>query len=121
MLGLSPRDLKRQMKRMGINIDIEELENARRVTIETSDKVFVVEDPKVVLMRVKGQDMIYVTGVLEEAEEEEEAPSFTEEDVQLVANQAGVSLDEARNALKSTNGDLAQAIMLLETKKRMKK
>jgi nascent polypeptide-associated complex subunit alpha len=36
-----------------------------------------------------------------------------EEDVKLVAQQANVSIDLARNALESTKGDLAQAILLL--------
>ncbi|MEM2593956.1 MAG: Nascent polypeptide-associated complex protein, partial [Candidatus Bathyarchaeia archaeon] len=34
-------------------------------------------------------------------------------DVLLVAQQANVSLEEARAALEQTNGDLAQAILLL--------
>jgi len=39
--------------------------------------------------------------------------SISEEDVQLVASQAGVSLEEARKALKATKGDLARAILYL--------
>lgn len=38
---------------------------------------------------------------------------ITEEDVQLVAQQAGVSVEEARVALEQTEGDLTQAILLL--------
>jgi nascent polypeptide-associated complex subunit alpha len=36
-----------------------------------------------------------------------------EEDVALVAEQTGKSLDEARATLKETSGDLAEAIMKL--------
>ena len=39
-----------------------------------------------------------------------------EEDVILVAQQANVSLEEARAALEQTGGDLAQAILLLTQK-----
>jgi len=41
----------------------------------------------------------------------------TEEDVKLVAEQAGVSLEEAQRALEETGGDLAQAIILLQARK----
>jgi len=40
-----------------------------------------------------------------------------EEDVQLVATQANVSQEQARAALEQTNGDLAQAILLLSQAK----
>jgi len=40
-------------------------------------------------------------------------PTIPEEDVQLVAQQANVSLERARAALEETGGDLAQAILLL--------
>ena len=35
------------------------------------------------------------------------------EDIELIASQANVSLEEAENALKETNGDLAEAILKL--------
>jgi len=121
MFGLSPRELKRQMKRLGINVDVEELEEAERVVIEMPDKNIVVDDPQAVLMRIQGQTMIYVTGSIREEPREAETGGgveVSEEDVQLVASQAGVSMDEARAALQATGGDLAQAIMLLETRKK---
>jgi len=41
------------------------------------------------------------------------AREITEEDVQLVAQQANVSVEKARAALEQTKGDLTQAILLL--------
>lgn len=41
---------------------------------------------------------------------------FSEEDVDLVSQQAGVDREKARNALIEANGDLARAILLLTTK-----
>jgi len=38
---------------------------------------------------------------------------FTEEDVQLVATQANVSEDDAREALRTAGGNLAKAIIAL--------
>jgi nascent polypeptide-associated complex subunit alpha len=43
----------------------------------------------------------------------EKKPTIPDEDVQLVAQQAKVTLERARAALEQTNGDLAQAILLL--------
>ena len=117
MFSLNPRDLKKMLKRMGISM--EEME-AEEVIIKLSQgKRLVIESPSsVALMRAKGQpSMIYIIGgsMREEAEEvKEETPAFTEDDVKLVAEQAGVSLEEARKALEETNGDIAEAILRLK-------
>jgi nascent polypeptide-associated complex subunit alpha len=39
---------------------------------------------------------------------------ISDEDAQLVSAQTGVSIEVAKKALESANGDLAQAIMLLK-------
>jgi nascent polypeptide-associated complex subunit alpha len=39
-----------------------------------------------------------------------------EEDVLLVAQQANVSMEKARTALERSGGDLAQAILMLQTR-----
>ena len=41
--------------------------------------------------------------------------AVSEEDVQLVAGQTGKSVEEARNALIESEGDLAKAILLLQS------
>ncbi|MEJ2272839.1 MAG: NagC family transcriptional regulator, partial [Candidatus Bathyarchaeota archaeon] len=48
-------------------------------------------------------------------ESQDEGPAIAEEDVQLVADQTGKSLEDARRALESSDGDLAKAILLLQT------
>lgn len=122
MFKMSPRDLKRFMKRMGIEVDVKELVNVDKLILIMSDGTRLSMDaPQVTLMRMGGQEMVYAVGRLEKEEEpvrEEEEVEVSEEDVQLVASQVGVSLDEAREALRATRGDLAQAIMLLEARRR---
>lgn len=112
---MSPRDLQKTMKRLGIKL--EEV-NAVKVTIELdTGEQLLVEDPQVMIMKAKGQPpMLYITGEIKKVEkkEEEEKPPFTEEDVTLVAEQAGVSLEEARKALEETGGDIAEAILKLQ-------
>ena len=43
----------------------------------------------------------------------EEELIIPDEDIEMVANQANVSEDEAKAALEDTNGDLAEAILKL--------
>jgi nascent polypeptide-associated complex subunit alpha len=43
------------------------------------------------------------------------APMFSEEDIQLVADQTGRSLEKAKEALQEADGDLAKAILLLQS------
>ena len=120
MFRFNPNDLKRMMRRMGIKVEVEEIEDADRVVIErTGDFNTIIENPAVTIMRMKGQSIVYITGELMETEKHVEKPSveIPDEDIQLVAAEAGVSLDDARVALEATKGDIAQAIMLLEAKK----
>ncbi len=116
LFGFNPRDLERTLRRMGIKMETLRAERVE-ILLEDGSKL-VAEAPQVLLIRAKGQPpMTYVIGELRRVEPEEaggggEAP-FTEEDVRLVAEQAGVSLEEARRALEETGGDIAEAILRL--------
>jgi len=106
------------LKRMGINV--KELKNVNRITLETNEKVFIIEDPQV-LMFDSGKQKIFqiiANRIIEETapmESKKEALeiSLSDEDIKFVADQAGVSLEKAREALIKTKGDLAEAILLL--------
>jgi len=112
------RDATRMMQKMGM--DVKEIANVRQVVIKAMDKQIVIDDPTVTTITMQGQTMFQVAGgtVKEEAhkEEVEEALPITENDVKLVAEQAGVSLEEAKKALIESGGDLAQAILALKAK-----
>ncbi|HIQ03818.1 MAG TPA: NagC family transcriptional regulator [Desulfurococcales archaeon] len=114
----SPRDLRRLMKQLGMKV--EELKGVKGVTIELEDRILVVENPQVIKMSIHDQTVLQITGIVREEVKAETSEEITisDEDVQLVASQAGVSLEEAKKALLETKGDLAQAIMLLESRKR---
>lgn len=121
MFKFNPREMKKMMKRMGIEMDIEELSDAERVVIERSSGVrLLIDNPQVTIMRMKGQTIIQVVGEIKEEIQEmkEEQVEIKQEDVELVALEAGVSLEEARQALVLTKGDLAQAILLLQSKRK---
>lgn len=112
------RDAMRMMQKMGM--DMKEIANVRQVVIKATDKQIVVDNPTVTTITMQGQTMFQVAGgtVKEEVhkEEVEEALPFTEDDVKLVAEQANVSVEEAKKALIESGGDLAQAILTLKAK-----
>lgn len=117
--GVRPQDLEKLLKKLGVTV--EEI-NAVKVTVEVSDgSIMVFESPSaVVIMKQKDlPPLLYVVGTyrVERKGGEREPPMFTEDDVKLVAEQAGVSLEEARRALEETRGDIALAIVKLSQKK----
>ena len=93
---MSPKQMKnmqRQMKKMGMDM-----------------KEIIISPAEVSLMTVMGQETYQVTGTAVEVEKEIEIP---EEDIEMVANTAGVSAADAEEALRETGGDLAEAILKL--------
>jgi nascent polypeptide-associated complex subunit alpha len=112
---MSPRNAKRMMQRMGMNMG--EMPDVQEVIFRTSDKEIVVENAQVAVLEMQGQKIFQVTGDVNERALETEAAkvAIPEEDVQLVADQTGKSLEDAQRALESSDGDLAKAILLLQT------
>ncbi|MCQ2976855.1 MAG: nascent polypeptide-associated complex protein [archaeon] len=113
--GMNPKQLKqmqRQMKKMGM--DMKSLDGAQEVIIRFEDKELIINDPEVNVMNVMGQENFQITGNVVEVEREMEIV-IPDEDVEMVANQAGVSLDAAREALEESKGDLAEAILNLNS------
>ncbi len=114
--GMNPRQMKQMMKRMGITT--EELE-ATEVIIRLEDKELVIKDPAVTAMNVKGDKTFQIVGECEERELSQSTgtagPSVPEEDIELVSQQAGVSKEKAKKALEESDGDLAEAIVSLQS------
>ena len=104
------KQMERQMKKMGMKM--EELQGVQEVIIRFEDKELIIDNPSVSLMNVMGQETYQVEGKAREVELEYEI-EIPDEDVEMVANSAGVSQDKAREALEECQGDLAEAIMKL--------
>jgi len=115
MRRVSPREAKRMMQRMGLSMG--EMPDVQQVVFKTSTKEIIIENPEVAIMEMRGQKIFQVTGEKIVEKTIEKKVTIPEEDVQLVATQANVSLDQARAALEQTRGDLAQAILLLSQTK----
>lgn len=93
---------------------VEPIEGPAQVTIKTPTREIVIEGAEVTLTKMQGQTIYQVMGgKVTEGTGETQAPAVSEEDVQLVAQQANVTPEAARRALEETKGDLAQAILLL--------
>ena len=113
MARIDARRARRMMKQMGLQMD--ELSDIERVILQGPGREIVIEGPMVTAVNVKGQRMYQIAGgsVTERATEKE--LKIPEEDVLIVAQQAGVSTERARAALEESEGDLARAILMLKT------
>lgn len=103
--SLDPKKMQKMMKQMGL--ETEEV-NAEEVVIKGEDN-YVVKDPKVTLIDMKGQKTFQIMGEVQKGSKK----SYSDEDVETVAEKADVSEEEAEKALKESDGDIAEAIMEL--------
>ncbi len=126
MTRMDSRRARRMMNQMGMKMD--ELGDIKRVILQSDKREIVIEGPQVTSINVQGTKMYQVAGGRESerkpstsetaaAPEPEETPlEILEADILLVAQQANVSMDVARKTLEDCEGDLAQAIIKLQTR-----
>ncbi|HIQ23466.1 MAG TPA: NagC family transcriptional regulator [Pyrodictium delaneyi] len=122
MFRFSPGDLKKQLKRLGLkNVDVETLEVEEIIVRQRDGKELVLVAPQAIVVKMPGgaimMQVMAQRAEETEAQRPEDTASFSEEDVRLVAEQTGVSLEEARRALEEAEGDIAAAIMLIEERR----
>lgn len=108
--GMNPRDVQKAMKRLGIK---QEEIDATEVIIKTSDKELIISNPQVSKVNMMGQETFQISGDVEERLVSSE-PEINEEDIKTVMEQAGVTEEEAREAIEDNEGDLAKAIMAIK-------
>ena len=109
MPNVNPRQMKQMMQRMGIqqqDVDAEE------VIIKCKDHNIVIRNPSVQKVNMMGQKSYQISGE-EEIEAESEKPEITQDDISTVIKQANVTEEEAKKALEETDGNIAEAILLL--------
>ncbi len=108
--GANPRQMKQAMKRLGIKQ--EEIE-AVEVIIRTAEHDIVIENPDVQKVNMMGQWTFQITGE-EQIRRRELAPEISEDDIQTVMEQANCTEIEAKKALETAKGDIAEAIIALQ-------
>ncbi len=124
MRRVSPRALRRMQERLlsSAGIEVNELGEAD-VTIDFGDRKITLRRAKVVQVEGPIGKMYQIVGGEEVSGEAvpsapgaEQGIEISEDDVALVATQAGVSEEEARRALIEAGGDLARAILSLRSR-----
>ena len=111
---INPREMRRLMRQL----KAKEID-AYEVIIKARDGDYIVEDPQVMYMEIQGQKMLQVVGEMKkvEVEKEKEEELYTEEDVQLVMQQTGCTEGEARKALEEADGEPAEAIISIMSRR----
>lgn len=126
---------RRMMKKMMKKAKTEPIEGALEVIIRLmSGDEIVISNPQVVRVRMGPQEIFQITGAsvtlqktspsealdtvtVYSDEKEGEIVDIPEEDIKLVAQQTGVSMEEAHRALEEAKGEPAKAILALRSKK----
>ena len=103
--GIDPKKIQAMMKQMGIK---QQEIDASRVVIECEDKNIIIENPSVLKVNMQGQEQFQISGDISEQEK-----GISEEDIKQIMEKTGKSKKEAEEALKNSNGDLAEAILSL--------
>src|SRR3989338_3506387 len=111
---MDPKQMKQLMRQFGIKS--EDLA-AKKVIFELEGKKLIVEKPSVTVMEIQGKKTYTVMG---EAKEEAltgadaPGPEIPDGDIEMVAQQANATKENARKALEETKGDIAEAIEKLK-------
>jgi nascent polypeptide-associated complex subunit alpha len=106
--NINPRQMKAMMKKLGMNV--EQIEDVQSIVIRTPHGNYIFDTAEVQAMTMQGVTTYQITGT---PRFEEAAPEIPNEDVTMVAAQADVPEEKAREALVATKGDIAEAILKL--------
>jgi len=106
--GINPKKMKQMMKQLGMKMNT--LEDVESIVIKTAKGNYVFDNAEVVETTMQGTTTYQITG---ESRFEGAEIEISEEDVTLVSQQASVSPDQAKEALKKSKGDIAEAIISL--------
>lgn len=109
MFNVNPTHMKKMMQQLGMNM--EEVP-AKEVLIIQEDREIHIHNPKVVKMKMQGQETFQVSGEVHEETGGAES-DIDADDVEMVMKQTGKSEEDARKALEEAEGDIAKAILNL--------
>lgn len=105
---MNMKNMAKAMKRMGIQQN--ELE-VKQVIMKLEDKELIFENPQVSQVNMMGQKTYQIIG---EPQERELKTEISEDDVKVVIEQTGKTIEEAKAAIEKHKGDLAAAILELK-------
>jgi len=96
------------MKKLGMNV--EQIDDVQSIIIKTPRGEYIFDAAEVSAMTMQGVTTYQIQGTPRFIEA---APDIPKEDVTMVAAQANVPEEKAREALVATKGDIAEAILKL--------
>jgi len=96
------------MKKLGMSV--EQIEDVQSIVIKTPQGDYIFDAAEVSAMTMQGITTYQIQG---QPRFVGAAPAIPDEDVTMVASQANVSAEKAREALVATRGDIAEAILKL--------
>ncbi len=116
MPNVNPRQMQQMMRKMGIQ---QEDIDAEEVIIKCSDKKIVIKNPSVQKVNMMGQKNYQISGEehIEPLDDSESTLDISEDDIKTVMEQTNSSEEEAKQALEDTEGNIAEAILLLTAEK----
>jgi nascent polypeptide-associated complex subunit alpha len=103
-MKLNPKQMEKMAKQLGMKMEQIDAEQVI-IKLQAGGEI-IIDNPQVSRINVMGQDTFQITGDISEKEDEGD-------DVEIVAEKAGVSRDEAKRVLDETN-DIAEAILRLK-------
>lgn len=109
MPNMDPKQMEKLMRQMGIKS--KNLE-AKRVVIELEEGNLIVEQPQVTEINMQGQTSFQVAGTVTKEEK------IKEDDVNLIIEKTSCTKEQAIAALQESKGDIAEAILKLESSKK---
>ena len=118
MFPFGTKGIEKLLKKAGLKMY--QLEGVERVIIEGTDERIILVEPTVIEIEMPNNPKAYQVlnpkeVVVEKIGEEGKAGvEISEEDVKVVVEQTGCSEEKAKEALKATNGDIAEAILKLQ-------
>ena len=98
------------MKKLGMNV--EPIEDVQSIVIKTPKGNYIFDSAEVSAMTMQGTTTYQVVG---DVRFEPASAEILAEDVTMVAAQAKVTEEKAKEALVATKGDIAEAIMRLSS------
>ena len=89
------------------------LDDVEEVIIKKHDSDLIIKEPQVSVINMQGQKIFQIAGEEIIERKSEGGKAIPLEDIQLVSQQANVTMEKAKKTLEQTDGNLAQAILLL--------
>ncbi|MGB8308486.1 MAG: nascent polypeptide-associated complex protein [Methanoregula sp.] len=108
--NINPRQMKAMMKKLGMQV--EPIEDVESIVIKTPKGNWVFGPVEVTAMTMQGATTYQIVGT---PRFEEAAVEIPAEDIAMVAEQAQVPVEKAKEALITTKGDIAEAILKLSS------